>query len=219
MDFSDLELMVRDLFRARAALAEAVGRRYDAVLVDEFQDTNRVQFEILEAIDRDNRCVVGDTFQSIYRFRHADVELFDEERARLAGRDGELHLGTNFRSAEPLLDAINAAVGGRVGAGFIPLRAGRADLEPDGPPALVELLVTDSAGWKGDDQQEPVDFGATLPARSCGASPRLGCWASACVSCSTARGMSRATWPCCCARRPTSRCSSAPSRRKACRRI
>lgn len=163
VDFADLELMVRDLFRARPALAQAVGARYDAVLVDEFQDTNRVQFEILEAIDRDNRCVVGDTFQSIYRFRHADVELFEEERTRLAGRDGELHLGTNFRSAEPLLDAINAAVGGRVGAGFIPLRAGRTDLEPDGPPALVELLVTDSAGWKGDDQQEPVDFGATLP--------------------------------------------------------
>jgi ATP-dependent exoDNAse (exonuclease V) beta subunit len=163
VDFADLELMVRDLFRARPALAEAVGGRYDAVLVDEFQDTNRVQFEILEAIDRDNRCVVGDTFQSIYRFRHADVELFDAERARLAGRDGELHLGTNFRSAEPLLDAINAAVDGRVGAGFIPLRAGRGDLAPDGPPALVELLVTDSDGWKGDEEREPVDFGATLP--------------------------------------------------------
>jgi ATP-dependent exoDNAse (exonuclease V) beta subunit len=163
VDFSDLELMVRDLFRARPALADAVGRRYDAVLVDEFQDTNRVQFEILEAIDRDNRCVVGDTFQSIYRFRHADVELFDEERARLATRDGELHLSTNFRSAEPLLDAINAAVGDRVGPAFIPLRAGRPDIAPDGPPALVELLVTDSGGWKGDEDHEPVDFGATLP--------------------------------------------------------
>ncbi len=162
VDFADLELMVRDLLLARPALAEAVGRRYEAVLVDEFQDTNRVQFEILEAIDRENRCVVGDTFQSIYRFRHADVELFDAERARVAADDGELHLGTNFRSAEPLLDAINAAVDGRLGAGFIPLRAGR-EIAPEGPGALVELLVTDMDGWKGDDERAPVDFGATLP--------------------------------------------------------
>ena len=111
LDFADLELMARDLFEARPALAQAVGRRYEAVLVDEFQDTNRVQLEILDAIDRDNRCVVGDTFQSIYRFRHADIECFEAERARLAARDAELHLSTNFRSAEPLLDAINAAVG------------------------------------------------------------------------------------------------------------
>jgi ATP-dependent exoDNAse (exonuclease V) beta subunit len=164
LDFADLELGVRDLFRARPALADGVGARFAMVMVDEFQDTNRVQLEILDALGRDKRFSVGDPLQSIYRFRHAAVELFEDERERLAAQGAALELSDNFRSAEPLLDAVNAVAPGALGNGFIPLTAGRS-VVPDGPPALVELLVTDTQGWKGDEEQDPVDFGTTLPGK------------------------------------------------------
>ena len=73
VDFSDLELRVRDLLTdpgARRAWAE----RFALIMVDEFQDTNRLQLDVLESLARDNLFAVGDEFQSIYRFRHADVE-------------------------------------------------------------------------------------------------------------------------------------------------
>ena len=51
-------------------------------MVDEFQDTNRLQLDLLERLERGNLFAVGDEFQSIYRFRHADVDIFRERRAR-----------------------------------------------------------------------------------------------------------------------------------------
>ena len=50
------------------------------IMVDEFQDTNRLQLDVLEALERDNLFAVGDELQSIYRFRHADVAIFRERR-------------------------------------------------------------------------------------------------------------------------------------------
>ena len=57
-------------------------------MVDEFQDTNRLQLDVLEALERDNLFAVGDEFQSIYGFRHADVDDLPRapRRARRAAR-------------------------------------------------------------------------------------------------------------------------------------
>ena len=55
-------------------------------MVDELQDTNRVQLELIESIARGNLFTVGDAQQSIYGFRHADVELFERRGERLAER-------------------------------------------------------------------------------------------------------------------------------------
>ena len=88
-------------------------------MVDEFQDTNRLQLDILEALERDNLFAVGDEFQSIYGFRHADVTIFRERRAAL-GEERARPLTANFRSREELLDVaqrrLRAAVGGAVRA-------------------------------------------------------------------------------------------------------
>ena len=97
-------------------------------MVDEFQDTNRLQLDVLEALERDNLFAVGDEFQSIYRFRHADVTIFRERRARL-GADRVRRLERNFRSREELLDVLNAAFAPELGERFAPLVAGR-----DPPP-------------------------------------------------------------------------------------
>ena len=85
VDFEDLQLLVRDLFAGDEALRRRWAERYALIMVDEFQDTNRLQLDVLARLERDNLFAVGDEFQSIYGFRHADVEIF-RERARALGR-------------------------------------------------------------------------------------------------------------------------------------
>ncbi len=144
LDFEDLELMTRDLLAGQAELRERYRRRFAHVMVDELQDTNRVQLELIEHVARGNLFTVGDAQQSIYGFRHADVELFEalgEQRAR----DGErATLQTNFRSRREILEVINGAFAGVFGERFMPLVVGRAD-PPAGEPR-VELLIADKAG-------------------------------------------------------------------------
>ena len=158
VDFSDLELRVRDLL-ADPAARRSWAERFDLIMVDEFQDTNRLQLDVLEALERDNLFAVGDEFQSIYRFRHADVTIFRERRARL-GEARVRRLARNFRSREELLDVLNGAFAPELGQAFAPLIAGLQDsdgplrlFDPDpvaGAPA-VELLVTDTKGWEDED--------------------------------------------------------------------
>ena len=155
VDFADLELRVRDLLAEPAARA-AWAERFTLIMVDEFQDTNRLQLELLESLTRDNLFAVGDEFQSIYRFRHADVSIFRELRERL-GSEAVRRLAHNFRSGEELLDVLNGAFAPELGERFTPLAAGA--VVPEGPLRLfdpdpvtgdppVELLVTDQRGWE-----------------------------------------------------------------------
>src|SRR5213076_1952937 len=80
LDFEDLQLRARDLLRDDASIREREQLRFRGVMVDEFQDTNRLQCELIDLISGDSceRFFVGDEFQSIYGFRHADVQVFRE---------------------------------------------------------------------------------------------------------------------------------------------
>ena len=162
VDFEDLELGVRDLFAAEPGVRRRWSERFELLMVDEFQDTNRLQLDVLEALERDNLFAVGDEFQSIYGFRHADVEIFRERRAALAA-ERVRSLRANFRSGEELLDVLDGAFAPVFGERFAPLVAGgdRTPTDPDGalrlfdlgpPPGEppVELLLTDPAGWDED---------------------------------------------------------------------
>jgi ATP-dependent exoDNAse (exonuclease V) beta subunit len=165
VDFEDLQLGVRDLFAADDAVRRRWSERFELLMVDEFQDTNRLQLDVLEALERDNLFAVGDEFQSIYGFRGADVEIFRERRAALdTGRVRTLR--ANFRSPEELLDVLDGAFAPVFGERFAPLVAGpgRPPADPDaelrlfdlGPPAgepPVELLVTDSGGWEAEEDR------------------------------------------------------------------
>jgi DNA helicase-2/ATP-dependent DNA helicase PcrA len=75
VDFEDLILLVGKLLQQGGPEGEKIRRRFDYVLVDEFQDTNAMQYRFLRELVRDhsNLCVVGDDDQSIYRWRGADV--------------------------------------------------------------------------------------------------------------------------------------------------
>ena len=162
LDFEDLELGVRDLLAADPEDRQRWAERFALIMVDEFQDTNRLQLDVLEALERDNLFAVGDEFQSIYGFRHADVTIFRERRAAL-GEDRVRPLTANFRSREELLDVLNAAYAPQWPERFAPLLAGNGKApddggelrlfdpgDPGGAVPSVELLVTDSRGWDED---------------------------------------------------------------------
>jgi ATP-dependent exoDNAse (exonuclease V) beta subunit len=153
VDFEDLELITRELLRTRDELREHYATRFQRIMVDELQDTNRVQLELIEAIARGNLFTVGDAQQSIYRFRHADVELFERRGERLAASDERETLQTNFRSRAEILEALNLAFDDQLGQRFKPLVAGRLQSEDDGeagdPDPRVELLLVDKgADWE-----------------------------------------------------------------------
>jgi ATP-dependent exoDNAse (exonuclease V) beta subunit len=106
LDFDDLE---RGADRALEfpEVRDAYHRRFDLVLVDEFQDTNPVQSRIIWRFvkaDLSNVCVVGDPKQSIYRFRDADVTVFEEFCKKLPLR---FSLTWNFRSRPDVIEFAN----------------------------------------------------------------------------------------------------------------
>ncbi len=146
LDFEDLELECRELLRSDAALRERYRARFQRIMVDELQDTNRVQLELIELIANGNLFTVGDAQQSIYGFRHADVELFERLGEQLAAAGARATLDTNFRSRPEILSVINGVFEAELGDQFRPLRAGRPPEAACGP--LVELLVADKgADW------------------------------------------------------------------------
>ncbi|HEV8602226.1 MAG TPA: UvrD-helicase domain-containing protein [Gaiellaceae bacterium] len=144
LDFEDLQLAARDLLRDHPALRERESWRFRAVLVDEFQDTNRLQCELIDLLASEDLFFVGDEFQSIYRFRHADVEVFRERRA---ASGGVLALTQNYRSRPEVLDVINHLFSADFGDSFQPLEAAGRFADPAFGPA-VELLVTDKASYR-----------------------------------------------------------------------
>ncbi len=118
LDFSDLEryayrLLVKD--GKPTELAASVAKRYDAVFIDEYQDTNDLQDAIFSSIARHNRFMVGDIKQSIYGFRGAVPELFSRYRDRFppyqkgAGqKEATIFLSDNFRCDEGVIRFSNA---------------------------------------------------------------------------------------------------------------
>jgi ATP-dependent helicase/nuclease subunit A len=150
LDFEDLQLRARDLLRDDAAIREREQLRFRAIMVDEFQDTNRLQCELIDLIAGTGceRFFVGDEFQSIYGFRHADVHVFRERRA--AAADGMLPLTMNYRSRPEVLAVVNHLFGSDFGDEFQPLAASGEFPDPVfGPP--VELLVTDKSSYAETD--------------------------------------------------------------------
>jgi DNA helicase-2/ATP-dependent DNA helicase PcrA len=111
LDFDDLLLRSVRLLREVPAVREKWQTRFQYIHVDEYQDTNRVQYELLRLLTgpKNNLCVVGDEDQSIYRWRGADVSILlsfsrDFPGARV------VKLERNYRSTQNILDAAGAVV-------------------------------------------------------------------------------------------------------------
>jgi len=176
VDFEDLQLRARDLLRDDSAIRARERERFRSIMVDEFQDTNRLQTELLDLLCEGSDAdlfVVGDEFQSIYGFRHADVAVFRERRS---AAPTVLPLTRNHRSRPEVLAAVNELFGGEFGDEFQRLEPAQgADV-----PALrnaFELLVTDKAAtaaagvhWRRSEARhvatrvrELVDAGVASP--------------------------------------------------------
>ncbi len=116
MDFDDLLGNALRLLRDHPAVLQHYQRRFQHILVDEYQDTNKVQNELvlLLAADHRNVCVVGDQDQSIYAFRGADMRNIVEFEDAFPDTTVVL-LEQNYRSTQTILDAANAVIANNVG--------------------------------------------------------------------------------------------------------
>src|SRR5690606_8490127 len=112
LDYDDLLLYWAQMMAA-PQVGAAVARRFDFVLVDEYQDTNALQAAILAALKPDGRgvTVVGDDAQSIYSFRSATVRNILDYPARFDPPAATLKLEQNYRSSRPILEACNRVIG------------------------------------------------------------------------------------------------------------
>jgi ATP-dependent helicase/nuclease subunit A len=166
IDFEDLQILAARLLE-RAEIGEHYRSRFRQILVDEFQDTNRLQLRLIEALrgPKTELVVVGDELQSIYGFRHADLEVFRRRREEIDRRaDAELmRLSGNFRSSPEVVGAVNLLGEALLGPAYTPLRVGVAAEEPPATAApAVELLLTARDGWDEDGiALEPAIDGAT----------------------------------------------------------
>ncbi len=124
LEFHDLLVLARRVLRSNAEVRRVLHERYQAVLLDEFQDTDPIQIELASLIaatpddsqpqrwdehvvDGGRLFFVGDAKQSIYRFRRADIKLFLQARDRFTGGSDPVQLTTNFRTVAPIIDWVN----------------------------------------------------------------------------------------------------------------
>ncbi|MBQ6943867.1 MAG: UvrD-helicase domain-containing protein [Ruminococcus sp.] len=116
LDFDDILCKTVELFDKFPEVLEKYRSRYKYIMVDEYQDTNHVQFRLVSQLSagHKNLCVVGDDDQSIYRFRGANIEniLGFEEQFEGAA---VIRLEQNYRSTKTVLDAANSIISNNMG--------------------------------------------------------------------------------------------------------
>lgn len=172
LDFDDLLLAARNLLRDGKAVRRYFQERFEAILVDEFQDTDPLQAEIVFYLAEDGAAastwtdvrlrpgklfIVGDPKQSIYAFRRADIETYELAK-QVLGRSGEVeYITANFRSVAQILDAVNATFqsqmvpprDGRYQPRYVALKPSNATRFSSDSPALALLYPERQAGDEG----------------------------------------------------------------------
>ena len=147
ISFDSLLARAHRLLRDHPAVRQRLKQEYQAVLVDEFQDTDPIQYEIILCLSEQiGRCraswrdmelapgklfIVGDPKQSIYTFRRADIEAFDQVVNKIRASGGAVYeLVTNFRSHSKVLEVVNAL--------FDRLFHPQENLQPANVPLVVQ---------------------------------------------------------------------------------
>ncbi|MCW5980133.1 MAG: UvrD-helicase domain-containing protein [Bryobacteraceae bacterium] len=154
LDFSDLEEQALELLRGDPAVQKRVREQFDYILMDELQDTNRLQWRILDLIRRPGRFFgVGDINQSIYGFRHADPEVFREYRDGLESQGDVVdRLRENHRSRAGILQAVGALFAGVPGIEQHRLEA-KAKFEPKPEPPVEAIVAAGSDSAEADHRE------------------------------------------------------------------
>jgi DNA helicase-2/ATP-dependent DNA helicase PcrA len=165
LDYDDLLLYWSEMM-LHPAIAQDVGGRFDHVMVDEYQDTNRLQAAILLAMKPDGKglTVVGDDAQAIYSFRAATVRNILDFPGQFTQPAKVVTLERNYRSTQPILDASNAVIGLARERHAKQLWTER---KSSNRPKLV--TVSDEAGqarWVADQVLAQREAGATLKSQA-----------------------------------------------------
>lgn len=161
MDFDDLLLHPLTLFQQHPDRREAWQRRFQHVLVDEFQDTNMAQYQLVRVLGaHGNVCVVGDDDQSIYGWRGADVGNMRAFQRDFPGA-GLIRLEENYRSTRVILDSANAAIArnqGRIGKTLRTVRQGGEQVI-----VLAAADERDEAEWLAAELNRRIQSGDREP--------------------------------------------------------
>ena len=163
-DFAELLLAATETLRRNKTLREHYAARFRHILVDEFQDTNRLQYDWLKLLDSGENCffAVGDDDQSIYGFRGAEPGVMKKFCADFRASK-VVRLERNYRSTQNILAAANGliarnesrlgktleAASGSAGARVMILRAPRADDEAAGVAEAIRRKRADGANLNG----------------------------------------------------------------------
>ncbi|KIM02625.1 MAG: ATP-dependent DNA helicase [Sulfurovum sp. AS07-7] len=111
VDFDDLLKLTYEILNQEDELRREISKKYTYIMVDEYQDTNELQFKLLEllASEHNNLCVVGDDDQSIYGWRGANIRNI-LEFAKKFSNTKIVKLETNYRSKKEIIDAANSLI-------------------------------------------------------------------------------------------------------------
>ncbi len=143
-----------------------VRKEFDAAVIDEFQDTDALQWEIFERLFLYQKplkafYLVGDPKQSIYAFRHAD--LYSYLRARECfTKEERMHLSINYRAEKSLTRTLNTLFSQDNASPWMPLPALKSFLEV---PSVLPAEEAEENSLKGEDSLGSVHFGFCLPSR------------------------------------------------------
>ncbi len=175
-----------------ARLAETIRRQFPVALIDEFQDTDPVQYRIFDRVYRTAHndpqtalILIGDPKQAIYGFRSADIHAYLDARRATDGRHHTL--GVNYRSTRPLVDACNRLFEHAEGhaRGAFRFRLGADNPIPFQPVAAqgrAERLILDDREapaltlWTLDQGEEPVSMDDYLRQMANAAATRIADW-------------------------------------------
>lgn len=116
LDFDDLLVLTVEIFEKYPEILKKYQERFRYIMVDEYQDTNYVQFRLVSLLagEEQNICVVGDDDQSIYRFRGADISNILNFEKHFSNAK-VIRLEQNYRSTQTILDAANSVIRNNTG--------------------------------------------------------------------------------------------------------
>ena len=133
VDFDDLLVLTLKILESDSTLCDETSQKYQYIMVDEYQDTNELQYKLLQMLcsTHKNLCVVGDDDQSIYGWRGANIHHILNFSDHFKGAK-VIKLEENYRSTKPILDAANSLIEfnkGRLGKKLISVKGNGKDIE------------------------------------------------------------------------------------------
>ncbi len=172
LGYDDLLILTERVLRTRPDVLADARRRYQRIFVDEFQDTDRVQFEIIRMLSdpepgespaaSPRLFAVGDPKQSIYAFRHADVELFAGLAAQGAADGSLAELTANFRTRGNVAAWINTVMAERFRAPALSAKALGERIKNDAWPPRITVPYEPLEATRPDSAPDAHDPGPAV---------------------------------------------------------